>query len=134
MIMGRYLHQTIDGAGAQGGIGELRGRKILEARPEIMRIVDSVSRIVGKVATPQELLLVTAEWIPMARRMNAEEAILHGIEHTATLFGKVNTAFELEIRRNPNGLANQLSAARDALWDLLCNMREQEPQEKEHLA
>ena len=87
------------------------------------------------MATPQELLLVTAEWIPAASKMNAEEADLYGIEHSAALFGKVNTAFELESRRNPNGeTLNQLSAARDSLWEVICKMREQEPQERERLA
>ena len=133
--MVRYMHQTTDGAGGQTRVDELKGRKILEARPEIMRMVDSVCRIMKKMATPQELLLVTAEWMPVARKMNAEEADLYGIEHSAALFGKVNTAFELESRRNPNGeTLNQLSAARDSLWEVICKMREQEPQERERLA
>lgn len=133
--MARHLHPTAGGAGAQGSIGELRGRKILEARPEIMKMVDSISRIMGKIATPQELLIVTAEWMPLARKMNAEEADLYGIEHTAALFGKVNTAFELEARRNPNGeMLNSLSAARDSLWEVICNMRDKEPQDKVRMA
>ena len=129
IFMARYMHPTMDGAGRQGNIAELRGRKILEIRPDMMRMVDSICRMMNKLATPQELLLVASEWIPAASRMNAEEADIYGIEHTAALFGKVNTAFEMETRRNPNGLTNQLSAARDALWDLLCRMREKEPQE-----
>lgn len=127
--MARHLHPTNESAGAQGSIRELKGRQILEARPEIMRMVDSVSRIVGKAAAPRELLMATSEWIATVRRMNAEEADLYGIEHTAALFGKVNTAFEVESRRNQAGIANQLCAARDALWDLLCNMKEGGPRQ-----
>lgn len=127
--MARCMHPTAESAGGQAGNRFFEGRKLLETRPEISRMVDSVRRIVNKLATPQELLLMASEWIPMARKMNQEEMDLYGIEHTAALFGKVNTALEDELRRNPNGLANQLGAARDSLWDLLCEMREKEPQE-----
>ena len=128
--MVRYMHPTNDGGGGQGKKeNPLEGRKLLEVRPEIARMVDSARRILNKTATPQELLLITAEWIPMARKMNGEEVALCGIECTAALFGKVNTAFEAELRRNPNGLANQLSGARDELWTLLWLMRNWEQEE-----
>lgn len=124
--MVRYMHPTAEGAGGQARNGFLEGKKLLEARPEIARMVESVRRIVEKLATPQELLLMTAEWIPAARRMNAEEAALHGVECTAALYGKLNTAFEVELRRNPNGLANQLSGAKEEMWEILCAMRNRE--------